>query len=305
MAKIAVSVERALARRRAHGGPGKVDATVVARGDGWTVNDVVCSCGPEDRPFDEQHDRVAIAIVTAGTFQYRGSGSGGREMMTPGSLLLGSPGQCFECGHEHGAGDRCLSFRFTPDYFETITAGTGARASARRFRWLRLPPVRRLSPVIAEACAALGGAADVAWEELGVRLAVQAVRVDRDVTPARDPISPAALARVTRTVRMIEAQPATGLTLVRLAREARLSPFHFLRVFGSLTGVTPHQYLMRLRLRAAAVRLTAGSEKILDIALDAGFGDVSNFNRAFRAEFGVSPRAYRQRRISSPLRSCD
>jgi AraC family transcriptional regulator len=34
--------------------------------------------------------------------------------------------------------------------------------------------------------------------------------------------------------------------------------------------------------------------RILDVALDAGFGDVSNFNRAFRAEFGVSPRFYRQ-----------
>jgi AraC-like DNA-binding protein len=41
---------------------------------------------------------------------------------------------------------------------------------------------------------------------------------------------------------------------------------------------------MRLRIEPA---------KVLDIALDCGFGDVSNFNRAFRAEFGVSPRAWR------------
>jgi len=42
--------------------------------------------------------------------------------------------------------------------------------------------------------------------------------------------------------------------------------------------------------------LAAGSNRILDVALDAGFGDVSNFNHAFRGEFGVSPRRYRQRR---------
>jgi AraC-like DNA-binding protein len=95
---------------------------------------------------------------------------------------------------------------------------------------------------------------------------------------------------------MIEAQPAADLTLIRLAREARLSPFHYLRTFESLTGVTPHQYLLRARLRAAAARLLAGPGKILDVALDAGFGDVSNFNRAFRAEFGVNPTAYRRRR---------
>ena len=296
MAKIAVDVDRAVARRRTRGGPGRVDARLLAKGDGWTVEDVVCSCGPRDRPYDEQHDHVAIAIVTSGTFQYRGSGSNGREMMTPGSLLLGSPGQCFECGHEHGTGDRCLSFRFTPEYFEAITAGSGARAAGCAFRSLRLPPVRTLSPVIADACAALAGSTDVAWEELGIRLAARAVQADHDVEPDRSAISPAAVARVTPTVRMIEAQPATDLTLIRLAREARLSPFHYLRTFESLTGATPHQYLLRARLRAAATRLATEPARILDVALDAGFGAVSNFNRAFRAEFGVSPRVYRQRR---------
>ena len=295
MAKIAVTLEDA-ARRATHGGPGRVDARLVAKEEGWTVEEVICSCGPHDRPYEEQHEHVAIAIVTSGTFQYRGSGSNGREMMTPGSLLLGGPGQCFECGHEHGVGDRCLSFRFTPEYFDAITAGTGAHGATPKFRSLRLPPERTLSPVIADACAALAGSIDVAWEELGIRLAARAVQVDSDAEPDRSAISPAAVARVTRTVRMIEAQLSTDLTLVRLAREARLSPFHYLRTFESLSGVTPHQYLLRARLRAAATRLLTEPAKILDVALDAGFGDVSNFNRAFRAEFGVNPTVYRRRR---------
>ena len=298
MAKIAVTLEDASAQRTPRGGPGrpgKIEARLLAKGEGWTVEDVICSCSPHDRPYDEQHEHVAIAIVTSGTFQYRGSGSNGREMMTPGSLLLGSPGQCFECGHEHGVGDRCLSFRFTPEYFDAITAGTGARGATRTFRSLRLPPVRELSPVIADACAALAGSTEVAWAELGIRLAAQAVQADGDVKPDRSAISPSAVARVTRSVRVIEAQPATDLTLVRLAREAGLSPFHYLRTFESLTGVTPHQYLLRARLRAAATRLVTEPAKILDVALDAGFGDVSNFNRAFRAEFGVNPTVYRRR----------
>jgi AraC-like DNA-binding protein len=57
--------------------------------------------------------------------------------------------------------------------------------------------------------------------------------------------------------------------------------------------VTPHQYLQRARLREAATRLRTNSGKVVDIALDCGFGDISNFNRAFRTEFGVSPRAFR------------
>jgi AraC family transcriptional regulator len=80
-----------------------------------------------------------------------------------------------------------------------------------------------------------------------------------------------------------------------LAREARLGAYHFLRTFQRLTGVTPHQYVMRARLRDAAARLARGRAKVLDVALDSGFGDVSNFNRAFPVEFGVSPRVYRRR----------
>jgi AraC family transcriptional regulator len=77
-----------------------------------------------------------------------------------------------------------------------------------------------------------------------------------------------------------------------------VSSYHFLCIFQQLTGVTPHQYVLRARLREAAMRLTAEPAKILDIALDCGFGDVSNFNHAFRAEFGVSPRGYRMASIA-------
>jgi AraC-like DNA-binding protein len=92
---------------------------------------------------------------------------------------------------------------------------------------------------------------------------------------------------------MIERHPDAGLTLGSLARQVGLSPYHFLRTFERLTGVTPHQYVLRARLREAAMRIAAERARVLDIALDCGFGDVSNFNHAFRTEFGVSPRFYR------------
>jgi AraC-like DNA-binding protein len=61
-----------------------------------------------------------------------------------------------------------------------------------------------------------------------------------------------------------------------------------------LTGITPHQYVRRARLRDAAAQLVVNGEKVLDIVYDCGFGDVSNFNHAFRSEFGVSPKNFRR-----------
>ncbi|HWO02091.1 MAG TPA: AraC family transcriptional regulator [Blastocatellia bacterium] len=300
MAKIAVELKDALARRAVEGAPGQTNVRVLARGDGWKVEDVICTSGPQDRPFEEQHAGVTIAIVAAGSFQYRGAirHSRGYELMTPGSLVLGNAGQCFECGHEHGAGDRCISFWYAPDFFERLASNAGARARGLDFRMLRLPPLRHMSSLIARAYAGLAASSqtliNVAWEELSAQLAVQTFQLAAGLLPQPNSAPPAAVARVTRSLRMIENHPEASLTLAKLAREARLSPYHFLRTFESLTGVTPHRYILRARLREAAMRLAVEPTRILDIALDCGFGDVSNFNHAFRAEFNVSPRAYRR-----------
>src|SRR5262249_30107013 len=135
---------------------------------------------------------------------------------------------------------------------------------------------------------------DISWEELGIRLAAAAVRLASGASPepANLPLNAAAL--VTRTVRTIAGHVDASLTLEQLAREAGLSRYHFLRTFEHVTGVTPHQYVLRARLREAATRLITEADKVVDIAFDCGFGDLSNFNRAFRAEFGLTPRAFRR-----------
>lgn len=296
MAKIAVELERAVVRRAATGAPGSMASRVLGQGEEWHVADVVCTCGPQDRPFEEQHPFFTVAVVVAGTFQYRGSlhrPGIAQELMTPGSLLLGNAGQSFECGHEHGLGDRCLSFRYSRDYFERVAADAGISPGQRKFERLRLPPLEHLSPVIARACAGLVRASQTLWEELSVQLAAEAVKLAHGLPAHVNDVPPSTVARVTRTVRMIERHADSELPLGSLAREAGLSPYHFLRTFAELTGVTPHQYVRRTRLREAAVKLASEKEKVLNVALDCGFGDVSNFNRAFRGEFGANPRSWK------------
>lgn len=212
--------------------------------------------------------------------------------MTPGSLMLGSPGQRFECGHEHGTGDRCISFWFDPEYFGQI-AGPYVSFSA-----LRLPPMKDLSAAVTHACAAVEVPGEANWEEIGVTLAAKAVQLSAGVPENNLDAPPSSEARITRVLRRIENDSDLQLSLRELAAEAKLSPYHFLRLFEAMTGLTPHQYVRRARLRKAAARLLAGDQTVLQVALDSGFGDISNFNRAFRTEFGLSPRLFRNLNLS-------
>jgi AraC family transcriptional regulator len=73
-----------------------------------------------------------------------------------------------------------------------------------------------------------------------------------------------------------------------------MSRYHFLRTFRHVVGLTPHQFILRTRLHRAALALRRSGRPVLEVALDAGFADLSTFNRRFRATMGVTPGAYRR-----------
>ncbi|MDO8876422.1 MAG: AraC family transcriptional regulator [Pseudolabrys sp.] len=267
-----------------------VTSHVLASGPDWGFTDVICASGPRDRPFEEQHAQVSISAVTQGTFQYRSRH--GSAVLVPGSVLLGNPGACFECGHEHGHGDRCLAFHCTPAFLESIASGVaGARRTS--FPVSSLPPLRQLMPVLAEAEAARDNRDAAAFEELAVRLAGAVIALLSHATLTPRPASPRDERRITDAVRRIEEHADEPLSLRDLARDADLSLFHFLRTFRQVAGMTPHQYVLRTRLHRAAVRLRQSDDAVAGIAYDAGFNDLSTFNRRFRRLMGANPTAYR------------
>jgi len=279
----------ALRRKAARGEQGVNTSTIVAAGDGWQIVDMVCTSGPADRPFEERQSAVTISLVLAGTFVYRTDR--GSSLMSPGAFVLGNVGAAFECSHEHGEGDRCLSFQFEPALFERLAHDAGAARPG--FERDRVPPLRTLAPLSARAATAM--ARQDSLEEIALELGGAIVG---GIDGGRRGATRTALAhraRVARVLRGLEARLDERHTLAELARIAGLSPYHFLRTFRDVTGVTPHQWLLRARLRAAAQRLATRSDPVTAVALDVGFEDLSNFIRSFRAEFGVSPSRYLRR----------
>jgi AraC family transcriptional regulator len=271
-------------------GPPTMSARRIAGGETWSVTELVCRAGPADRPFEERHEGFSIAAVLEGSFTYRADR--GANLLYPGALLLGNHRACYRCGHEHGRGDRCISFNLREDAFEEIASA----ASLRRRRPLSqpmLPASNRLAPLFTAIENLRDRASPLEAEELLVVLVETVVAALND--GLRAPPAPAAweIRRLIEVLRLIEERPDEPLDLAGLASRAGLSKHHFLRVFRRFVGMTPYQYVLRARMARAARRLRTSSESVVSIALASGFGDLSTFNARFRATFGTTPSKYR------------
>ena len=185
-------------------------------------------------------------------------------------------------------GDECLSFHLAPEFIEAIGA------DPKVWRTGPLPPLPELVVIGELAQSVADGTSNVGLDEAGMIFTARFI--DSASGQKRKPLKAPARdrRRAVEAAQWIDANAHEPIDLERAAHQAGLSAFHFLRLFTGVLRVSPHQYLLRSRLRRAARLLTEPGRMITDIAFDVGFGDVSNFVRTFHRAAGVSPRRFRE-----------
>jgi len=99
--------------------------------------------------------------------------------------------------------------------------------------------------------------------------------------------------QLTRVLEYIRSNLGCDLSLAGLAEVAQLSPRHFARAFRTSLGVSPHQYLLSLRIREAR-RLLGLRSSIVEVALQLGFASQSHFTDCFHRVTGVTPKRYQE-----------
>jgi AraC-like DNA-binding protein len=261
-------------------------STTLLQSKSITVSEFRCTAVLGEKPYAELHRCHSISYVRKGSFGYCSRGRT-HELVT-GSVLIGFPDTEFACTHDHACGDECLSFFFAPDLVETI----GLRDEPWQVG--AAPPLPELMVLGELAQAAASGRSDIGLDEIGQMLASRLIAVasgrqrKQATTTARD------RRRAVEAALWIDAHSQDEIALDDAAREAGVSPFHFLRLFSGVLGVTPHQYLVRARLRHAARLLAVDDRDVTDVAYDVGFNDLSNFVRTFHRAAGVSPLKFRQ-----------
>ena len=249
--------------------------------------DYRCTSRRGDRPFVERHQGFDIAYVRKGSFGY--SARGECADLVAGSLLVGHPGDEYVCTHDHAVGDECLYFQFDPEIADEL--GHGA---AEIWRTGGVPPLPEVMVLGELAQAAADGTSDVGLDEAGLALATRFVGAASGRARKRRRTSSRDRRRAVEAALWIDENCHEVIDLETTARTFGLSPFHFLRLFADAIGVTPHQYLVRCRLRHAAGMLAEGADSITAVAYDVGFGDLSNFVRTFHRAAGVSPRGFQR-----------
>ncbi|MFA7345030.1 MAG: AraC family transcriptional regulator [Terrimicrobiaceae bacterium] len=116
--------------------------------------------------------------------------------------------------------------------------------------------------------------------------------IEHGVVPSR-PDAPPTQPRIEGLRQFLDAHYAGPHTLETLAKRVGLSRTALCRAFKAYTGKRVFDYLIERRIQAAMIRLRAGDEKVLGIALESGFNDLAYFNRKFKQIVGVAPSRYR------------
>jgi AraC-like DNA-binding protein len=257
----------------------------------WSLSEYICTAGPADRAFEERHENFTIATVIQGTFSYRADS--GRSTLYPGAVLLGNAGSCFECGHDHSHGDRCVALHLTSDYLAEIAASTSG-SSSFAFPTPMLPVTPKALPWLAQLETGACQFARLQSDEIVPKVVEAVIEAVSGTEPRRGTASARDERRISNVLHYLELASQASIELDDLAAMACMSKYHFLRTFSRVVGLTPYQYLLSIRMRGAAVRLSTTSEPVSAIAFEAGFGDLSTFNSRFRSIFGMTPTEYRR-----------
>jgi AraC-like DNA-binding protein len=98
---------------------------------------------------------------------------------------------------------------------------------------------------------------------------------------------------VARVIDYIHANTGANISLVAMAQIAGVSPNHFVLLFTKVTGLTPHQYVLRARIDSAKLHLKDEALSIAEVSRLAGFRTQEHFTKVFRKIVGVTPREFR------------
>ena len=238
------------------------------------------------------HEAFGLGAIESGVerFRYRG----GEHLAPADTLVLMNPDELHTGRAETEQGWRYRMVYLDAELLEDV--------SGERGWWFAQPTVHdpQCARQVSRSLAAMWDASDALASDSALFELLQSLRPHAHIgTPRAATMGTGADAALGRARSLMQDEFASGLTLERLATEAGLSPFHFLRRFKQRYHATPHQMLMALRLFRAKQQLAAGGRPA-DVAAAVGLVDQAHLTRRFARMYGVTPARYQAQLRTRP-----
>ena len=236
-----------------------------------------------------------VALITEGV--QRQSFKGGSLLLAPGTIQLMPPGEVHDGIAAESGSYTLQAFRLSP----SLLKGLGEEITGKHHFPSQAAAVfrdARLAAQLLAMHASLGQAqADPLLSETRL-LDLFEVLFARLLQPSPQVVAGALSGQQLRRVRdFMEAHLPDKIVLDDIATLLGLDRFRFLKLFKRTVGMTPHAWLLRLRLESAVELMKANNDMAMtDVAHAVGFFDQSHFTRAFRHAYGVTPARFQQPR---------
>lgn len=240
--------------------------------------------------------RIYVAHTGVGRRSYQ-RGMQSLDLQTaPQMIEVYEAGLGFERSTWTGEAGRCVEVRFADD---DVVAVTGGEVCSLKLRTRHEVFDNRVSMLVFQlAEEVLAGLPSGPLFARGLSLSLLALLQANHTgnsAPASSALRALSPAQKRRVADVIACEYGSKLTLERLAEEVRLSSSHFSRLFKASFGMTPHEYVQRVRLDAATRALQRGDgEPISGIAQRCGFASQSHMTAQMRQHLGTTPQAMRR-----------
>lgn len=271
---------------------------VLYRSDFYRILDFKCRCKDCNTSRPEYTNSFAISFVRKGNFLFNVF----RHSLDSysGCMIVTKPGTERTVSHVNALPDECTIFEFRSDMYEKVRE--------------QYPQVRFLTEVdLHSTLVKINPETEYLHFQIikliltneGSRLEIDGLVMDliatafsniTDYVPdlvVNDKLKKNHLITIERAKNYITEHFADNISLEELASHCFVSPFHFSRIFKSLTQHTPHQFLLNVRLKKAEIMLRNTSVPVMEIAFSAGFNSVEHFTAAFTNKHRCPPAKYR------------
>ena len=265
-----------------------------------SVHNFMCRCTACSVSAREYLNHFSIVYIRRGNFQFKVFR---RDLdVFHGLFLVNKPGFEYRVGHVHEMPDECTIFSLPADRVHLLTE------QAREYAWFFANPdlTSLLIPATPETEYLHHRVFQLLhtprvprlWtESLMSELLLRVLSTDERHRPA-----PLTERQKRHHLPVIEAikdffhlHYTEDLSLPDLAAVSHMSPFHFNRLFRKMTAQTPYQYLLRVRLEEAQLRLRHTSMPVTEVAFATGFNSLEHFSAAYKKAFGRSPAIARKK----------